>query len=98
MAENVLEAQRQELVGRLTGIREAYERCVSDVGADMANKGTEWSIADLIRHTTGGFYSTMVKRLLEEDGPDMGGSAFDPEANWKGLSDRKSANWAVAHE
>ena len=87
MADDNLEAQRQSLVDRLTGIRDTYQECVSDVSAAAANKGSEWSIVDLLRHTTGGYYAGLIKRLLEEDSPDMGGGAFDPEANWKRVTD-----------
>jgi hypothetical protein len=87
MADDTFEAQRQNIVGRLTEIRDTYQKCVSDVSAEAANKGSEWSIVDLLRHTTGGYYFGMIKRLLEEDNPDMGGGAFDPEANWKRVTD-----------
>ena len=87
MDENTRETERQNLVGRLTAIRDAYERCVSDVSAETANRGTEWSIVDLLGHVTGGYYPGMITRLLEEDNPQMGGGGFDLEAFWKRIVD-----------
>ena len=87
MDENSREAERQNLLGRLAAIRDAYERCVSDVSAETANRGTEWAIVDLLRHVTGGYYHGMITRLLEEDNPPIGGGGFDPEAFWKRIAD-----------
>ena len=87
MDENTREAERQNLVGRLTAIRDAYQRCVSDVSAETANRGSEWSIVDLLRHVTGGYHQGMITRLLEEDSPQIGGGGFDPEAFWKRIAD-----------
>jgi hypothetical protein len=97
MVENTREIERQNLVSRLTAIRDAYQRCVSDVSAEAANNGSEWSIVDLLRHVTGGYYQGMITRLLEEDNPQMGGGGFDPEASWKRIADNILAdiNWAI---
>jgi len=85
MTEGSLEKQRQGLIGRLTEVRERYSQCVADVPTDVATRGSEWSIVDLLRHTTGGFYRTMLTRLLEEDNPKMSG--FDADANWRRVAD-----------
>ena len=87
MDENAREGERQKLVGRLTAIRDAYQQCVADISAETANRGSEWSIADLLRHVTGGYYQGMITRLLEEDSPQMGGGGFDAEAFWKRIAD-----------
>ena len=85
MANESLEARREQITGRLRNIRKSYGECVSDVTADVANRGSEWSIVDLLRHVTGS-YRGMLTRLLEEDNPDLGG-AYDPEAAWKRVTD-----------
>ena len=85
MTQNSIEQRRSDLIEQLTKTREKYNQCIADVPAHVANTGSEWSIADLLRHTTGGSYRTMLSRLLSEDNPKM--SAFDPDGNWKRLVD-----------
>ncbi|MDA0988662.1 MAG: hypothetical protein O2783_05960 [Chloroflexi bacterium] len=86
MTDNSPEVRRQEIAVRLRTARDGYSECVSDVNAAVANNGSEWAIVDLLRHVTGGGYGRMLRRLLEEDGPDLGG-AYDPEAAWKRVTD-----------
>ena len=83
MTENTLESTRQAIIDRLNGIRDSYELCLSDVSAEVGTRGTEWSMADLLRHTTGEFARNMVKRILEEDNPNLTGDGSDPEAAWR---------------
>ena len=85
MTEDSLEKQRQGLIVRLTEVRERYAQCVADVPIEVATRGSEWSIVDLLRHTTGGGYRTMLTRLLKEDNPQMSG--FDAGANWRRVAD-----------
>ena len=85
MTEDSLEKQRQRLIVRLTELRERYTQCVADVPVEVATRGSEWSIVDLLRHTTGGGYRTMLTRLLKEDNPQMSG--FDADANWRMVVD-----------
>jgi len=83
-----LEGQRQQAITRLKEIREKYNQAVSDVPVEIATRGTEWSIVDLLRHSTGGYYKTLLSRLLEEDNPSLGGSGgFDAVANWQRVMD-----------
>ena len=86
MTADSLETRRQEILQRINGIRESYQTCVSDVTAEVANRGSEWSIADLLRHMMSGSYGGMLTRLLEEDNPDFG-NRFDPEVAWKRATD-----------
>lgn len=85
MTDTSLEARRQEVVGRLRRSREGFRKCVSDVNTEVANRGSEWSIADLLIHSTGS-YRDLLTRLLEEDDPDLGGT-YDPDANWRRVID-----------
>ena len=87
MDENTRQAERQNLVGRLTAIRNEYQRCVADVSAETANRGSEWSIVDLLRHTTSGYHQGMITRLLEEDSPQIGGGGFNLETFWRRIAD-----------
>ena len=87
MATNSLESERQQLVTRLRNIRETYEQCVADVPTQVATSGTEWSVADLLRHTSGGYLRNLLVRLLDEVDPDLGGGGFDANANWKRITD-----------
>jgi hypothetical protein len=85
MTKESLEARREQITDRLRNIRKSYGECVSDVTTDIASRGSEWSIVDLLKHVTGS-YRGMLTRLLEEDNPDLGG-AYDPEAAWKRVID-----------
>ena len=85
MTDQATELKRQEIVERLRTIRGSYLDCVSDVSSEIANRGSEWAIVDLLRHVTGS-YRGMISRILEEDNPDLGG-AYDPEAAWKRVVD-----------
>jgi hypothetical protein len=88
VVESSPEVRRDQLVTRLTEIRRAYERCLSDVTPEVGFRGSEWSVADLLGHVIGGYYRTMARRLLEEDRPDFGGAGYDPEAAWRRVADR----------
>ena len=85
MTDQATELKRQEIVERLRTIRGSYLDCVSDVSSEIANRGSEWAIVDLLRHVTGSCRG-MISRILEEDNPDLGG-AYDPEAAWKRVVD-----------
>ena len=52
MADELLNNKRQEIIERLKSIKSEYDRC-SDVKPDVAYRGSEWSISDLLRHTRG---------------------------------------------
>jgi hypothetical protein len=54
------------------------------VSAEAGNVGSEWSIADLLRHSNGDGYPNMIARLLEEDEPKLAG--FDRERAWQQLT------------
>ena len=76
-------ARLEQVVARLRAVREAHERCLSNVGAEVGNRGSEWSIADLLRHANGEGYPNRIRRLLEEDSPKLPG--FDREGAWRQL-------------
>ncbi len=81
-----VEARRDAVVSRLRTVREEYVKCTSDVAADLANNGSEWSISDLLRHaSTDSFYRNMTQRLLEEESPQFG--AYNPKAAFQRLLD-----------
>ena len=86
MTEDTLESTRQAIIDRLNRIRDDYELCLSDVSAEVGMNGAEWSMVDLLRHTTGDYMRNMVNRLLAEDNPVMGGG-FDMEAGWRRVRD-----------
>ncbi|MCZ6788888.1 MAG: hypothetical protein O7D33_02925 [Chloroflexi bacterium] len=79
-----IEARRQAIVERLKMARDTHQRCLSDVTAEAGNVGSEWSVADLLRHSSGDGYRTMIARLLEEDKPAL--ASFDRERGWKQLT------------
>ena len=87
MTANSLESERQQLVARLRNIRKTYKQCVEDVSTEVANRGTEWSVAYLLRHTSGGYLRDLLARLLDEVDPDLGVGGFDADANWKSVTD-----------
>ena len=85
MQEISVEEHRQKLLARLGSAREGYEQCVTDVTADVGNNGSEWSVADLLRHASAEAYRDRVNRLLEEDNPQLPG--FDRERVWQRLAE-----------
>lgn len=86
MQNTSVEGRHEAVVTRLKVVREGYQKSVSDVSPDVANNGSVWSIADLLRHVSlDGFYPNMTNRLLEEDNPQFGG--YDPQAALQRLID-----------
>jgi hypothetical protein len=99
MQDMSMEGRRYQVVARLENVRDAYEKCLQDVGAQVGNRGSEWSIADLLRHASGEGYPNRIRQLLEEDGPKLPG--FDREGVWQHLVEATLAridqalNWAT---
>lgn len=89
MQDTSVEGRRGAVVARLKSMREAYERCLSDVTADVANEGSEWAIVDLLRHVNGDVFRNRIKRLLEEDNPQLPG--FDRQGAWQQLRETSVA-------
>ena len=85
MQENSVESRREAVVARLTSAKDIYEQCLRDVTPEAGNKGSEWSIADLLRHVNTDQYRNRVKRLLDEDNPSLG--AYDPKAVWRQITE-----------
>ncbi len=100
MQEMSVEARRDQVVARLKNVREAQEKCLSDVSGEVGNRGSEWSIADLLRHANGEGYPNRNRRLLEEENPKLPGS--DREGAWRQLVQATLAridqalDWATA--
>lgn len=85
------EGRLETVVAQLKSVRKAYEDSVSEVSPEVANKGSEWSIADLLRHLTADrHYWNMTNRLLEEESPQLG--SYDPGAALKRLLDGSLAS------
>jgi hypothetical protein len=80
MVDGSLNNKRQEIIERLNSIKAEYDRC-TDVKSDVAYKGSEWSISNLVGHTTGS-YSGMALRILNEDKPNLNPNGYDSEASW----------------
>jgi len=99
MQDMSIKARRDQVVARLKSVREAYEKCLPDVSAEVGNRGSEWSIADLLRHANGEGYPNRIRRLLEEDSPKLPG--LDREGAWRQLVEGTLAridqalNWAT---
>ena len=83
MDNSSVERRREAVVTRLKAARESYERCFDGVAAEAASHGSEWSVADLLRHVNGGLFRTMIMRLLDEDSPQLG--RFDRQVVWDQL-------------
>ena len=83
MKQDSIETRRAQVVASLKSVREVHEKCLGDVSADVGNRGSEWSIADLLRHTNGEGYPNRIRRLLEEDSPKLPG--FDQDGAWRQL-------------
>ena len=87
MTQGSTESSKQAVLDRLNKIRDDYDLCLSDVTAEVGNRGTEWSMVDLLRHATGDYIRNMVNRVLAEDNPNLGGGGFDMEAGWRRVRD-----------
>ena len=88
MSDSNIETQKQELRVRLEGIRDSYNQNLNDIRAEVGFNGTEWSVADLLRHVTGAYYPNQVASLLEEDNPDLTTPAFDLGLAWERSTER----------
>lgn len=75
------EARREDVVKRLEAAHALLEACTADVTPEIASRGTEWSVADLLVHMNSSFYQGMARRILEEDSPQFDG--FDAQARWR---------------
>jgi hypothetical protein len=80
MIDGSLNIKRQEIIERLKSIKLEYDRC-SDVKSDIAYRGSEWSVSDLLRHTIGS-YGGMVVRILDEKEPNLNPNGYDRDASW----------------
>ena len=76
------DARREDLVKRLKASRALLETCTADVFPEIAYRGSEWSVGDLLTHMSGSNYQVMARRILDEDSPQLGGG-YDPVARWR---------------
>jgi hypothetical protein len=79
-----IEARREAIVKRLEEIRIIHQKCLNDVTTRTAYTGSDWSIADLLRHASGRGYRDMVTSLVQEDNPEL--PTFDLEIAWENLT------------
>lgn len=100
MQDMPIEARRAQVMAGLNKVREVYEKCLRDAGPEVGNRGSEWSIADLLRHTNVEGYPNRIRRLLEEDSPKLPG--FDQEGAWRQLVETtlaridQAVDWATS--
>ena len=87
-----------KVVKKLETLKQGYEDSLKSLSADEAFKGSESSVRDLLAHSTGGFYQTMTRRILEEDTPDFGNRVFDIEKAWQAILERSIADVTEAYE
>ena len=59
MSDSNIETRKQELRVRLEGIRDSYNQNLNDIRSEVCFNGTEWSVADLLRHVTGAYYPNL---------------------------------------
>mgnify|MGYP001163669943 FL=1 len=87
-----------KVVKKLETLKQGYEDSLKGLSAEEAFNGSEWSVRDLLAHSTGGFYQTMTRRILDEDTPDFGNRGFDIEKAWQGILERSIADVTEAYE
>ncbi len=80
MVDGSLNTKRLEIIESLKSIKSEYDRC-SDVKPDIAYKGSEWSISDLLRHSRGS-YRGMAARILGEEQPNLNPNGYDLAESW----------------
>ena len=91
MDDILVQDRRDTLVSRLKNVRKTYENCLVGVVPDVANRGSEWSIADLLRHVNvDGLYQNMTMRALKEESPVF--ESYDAAARLQQLFERTIAN------
>jgi hypothetical protein len=88
MSQDNIKSRKQDLTVRLEGIRDSYRQSLSDITAEVAFNGTEWSVVDLLRHVTAVYYPNQATSMLEEDSPDLTTPAFDLSVAWQRSTDR----------
>lgn len=82
MTEPSPDSRRDATATRLRAARTGYERCVEGVTPDRGMHGAEWSILDLLHHTSDPDYQDMARRFVEEESPQFVGG-YDPAAEWR---------------
>lgn len=82
--EEAIEARREAIVKRLEEVRVIHQKCLNDVTTRIAYTGSDWSIADLLRHASGRGYRDMVASLVQEDNPKL--PMFNLELAWENLT------------
>ena len=83
MPESSLEKRRQKVIARLRQAKDGYQATLRDVPLDVANMGSEWSVADLLRHVNGEVFRNHIARLTSEQRPEL--ARFDRQAAWPRL-------------
>jgi len=86
------------LVNKLKTLKQGYEDCLNGLSAKQAFNGSEWSVRDLLAHSTGGSYQSMTKRILTEDTPDFGKREYDIDKAWQRILERSIADVTEAYE
>ena len=93
MAPESARQQWRGVMGRLRKVHDGYNMCLTDVPPEVAVRGTEWSISDLLRHVNEDYNRSLVTRLLDEDNPQLGGGGgFDRARSWHRTVERTLAN------
>ena len=90
--------RHSKLVNKLNTLKKGYEDSLNGLNAEEAFNGSEWSVRDLLAHSTGGFYQTMTRRILDEDTPDFGNRGFDIEKAWQHILERSINDVTEAYE
>lgn len=80
MVDGSLNTKRLEIIKCLKSIKSEYDRCL-DVKPDIAYRGSEWSISDLLRHSRGS-YRGMAARILDEEQPNLNPGGYDSGESW----------------
>jgi hypothetical protein len=86
------------LINKLEVLKQGYEESLKSLSAEEAFNGSEWSVRDLLAHSTGGFYQTMTRRILTEDTPDFGNRVFDIEKTWQRILKQSINDVTEAYE
>ena len=90
--------RHSKLINKLEVLKNGYEDCLNGLSPEQALSGSEWSVRDLLAHSTGGLYQTMTRRILAEDNPDFGNNSFDIEKWWQRTLERSIDDVTQAYE
>lgn len=74
-------ARQAAIMTRLNAARQSLGKSISDVTPEIASRGSEWSVGDLLAHLSETYYQDMAAKILSEEQPIF--DSHDSDTEWK---------------